>query len=457
VIVEESEHPLHPHKVFHVEHYNGKPVTWTIGRIKELHSSFNFRRIMVDETGMGAGPVDLLKEQAECPVEGITFTNQSKYDLYSNLTVLFEKRHLTIPNHRLLIAQLLDLRKEVTSQCVKIHHPDGGHDDLCFAAGTLVLTVRGQVPIEKLHVGDWVRTRDGFHRIVAVNNRMAEVITRFGLTGTPEHPVLTTDGIKKLINISASDLTYIWNEKQSCIMVRPITDTPTPNADNIDYITGLTRNGKKPQSHCIGRYGLTIMAQHLKDIWYTIKTTIQTTTRSQILNSCPGNSMLQYIPTIQSESKLHDNLWPSMPNQQRSSGISQKPVENSIRISERYHGKIANPQSRHAYCAIKNFSIIPDNNQGSSAPHHVGKSNTELNTNNSGFAHIAKDRLSHMRIQKSITARYHARRSIERVYNIKVEGKPEYFANNILVHNCDALVLAAWPLKMGRKGSFHIA
>lgn len=32
------------------------------------------------------------------------------------------------------------------------------------------------------------------------------------------------------------------------------------------------------------------------------------------------------------------------------------------------------------------------------------------------------------------------------VYNLKVQGSPEYFANGVLVHNCDALVDGVWML-----------
>lgn len=33
----------------------------------------------------------------------------------------------------------------------------------------------------------------------------------------------------------------------------------------------------------------------------------------------------------------------------------------------------------------------------------------------------------------------------EHVYNLTVEGVPEYFANGVLVHNCgDAVALACW-------------
>jgi hypothetical protein len=33
----------------------------------------------------------------------------------------------------------------------------------------------------------------------------------------------------------------------------------------------------------------------------------------------------------------------------------------------------------------------------------------------------------------------------ERVYNLSVENQPEYFANNILVHNCVRYALMTWP------------
>ncbi len=45
------------------------------------------------------------------------------------------------------------------------------------------------------------------------------------------------------------------------------------------------------------------------------------------------------------------------------------------------------------------------------------------------------------------------------VFNLTVDGRPEYFANGILVHNCDAMrYMAKWvakytqkPLRPGRK------
>ena len=42
--------------------------------------------------------------------------------------------------------------------------------------------------------------------------------------------------------------------------------------------------------------------------------------------------------------------------------------------------------------------------------------------------------------------------NIKRVYNVSVEDSNEYFANNILVHNCDALALICKDLNLFDEG-----
>ena len=71
----------------------------------------------------------------------------------------------------------------------------------CFAAGTLILTARGLVPIEDVRVGDHVLTHLGRYRAVTrVMAKTADTVrlvgqglTR-GLEVTSEHPILTTTG-----------------------------------------------------------------------------------------------------------------------------------------------------------------------------------------------------------------------------------------------------------------------
>ena len=69
----------------------------------------------------------------------------------------------------------------------------------CFVAGTMVATEFGDVPIEALRPGDTVLTRVGPRKILGVSKRLDSVGTvRFkngaSLTGTAQHPVLTQHG-----------------------------------------------------------------------------------------------------------------------------------------------------------------------------------------------------------------------------------------------------------------------
>lgn len=71
----------------------------------------------------------------------------------------------------------------------------GWASDLCFAAGTLVITDRGNVPIEQLRVGDKVLTRNGFRRVTGAACTSPDALTyeyHIGdrvLWATPNHPV----------------------------------------------------------------------------------------------------------------------------------------------------------------------------------------------------------------------------------------------------------------------------
>lgn len=105
-----------------------KPMTDIVGRVKNLNSSFNFRKIYIDETGIGSGPVDTLKEDG-LPIEGIIFTLQKKEEMYNNLKLLMQKKELKIPNNEKLLNQMADLQYDFTSNHLRIYHPEGGHDD----------------------------------------------------------------------------------------------------------------------------------------------------------------------------------------------------------------------------------------------------------------------------------------------------------------------------------------
>ncbi len=128
IVVEQDRQGM---RVNWIEENNKLKLTETIGKIKIMNDKYNFTKIYLDETGLGAGPTDMLMEDlGSDKVEGMTFTIKSKQDMYSNLNKLFEQGKLKIPNHKKLIYQLVDLKREIMSSGdMKIHHSDKGHDD----------------------------------------------------------------------------------------------------------------------------------------------------------------------------------------------------------------------------------------------------------------------------------------------------------------------------------------
>lgn len=126
--------------VVSVEPVDDESLTESIGRVKNLNDSYKFDKIAVDSTGLGAGVVDVLKEDIKrTDVEGVKFTISSKEDLYNTLKEKMQSEEVTIPNNNLMKRELMDIEREFTKAGrQKISHPEGGTDDF---ADSLALAV----------------------------------------------------------------------------------------------------------------------------------------------------------------------------------------------------------------------------------------------------------------------------------------------------------------------------
>ena len=132
----------------------------------------------------------------------------------------------------------------------RIDHRAGKHDDMCFTGETLVRTDRGNRPIRELAVGDLVLTREGYKPILHIYCHEKEVITKYGLTGTHNHPFITPSGIVEFEHLMDESKVYEWDEKQSCIVVNRITDTRSHrtcicNGTSTD-VTSIRQRGEPP-------------------------------------------------------------------------------------------------------------------------------------------------------------------------------------------------------------------
>lgn len=102
-----------------------------IGELKAINQMYHPSIFVLDATGVGEGPSDLLIKEG-IPVEPIRFSWQKKANIFSNLKIFFEQKRIKIPNELELIDQLEMFEYEYTeSGVIKLHHPLGGHDDEC--------------------------------------------------------------------------------------------------------------------------------------------------------------------------------------------------------------------------------------------------------------------------------------------------------------------------------------
>lgn len=366
--------------------------------INSFLGNYNVLAIAVDSTGQGDFMPDMFEKHSQYQDENsglyrVKFSAVSKDQMYKNLKVSIKEFLTTLPKldtkkGSKFKQQMLDLQQEYKGQLLSVHHPDdaNAHDDYCLVAGTYITTDNGDVEIQDIKVGDKVLTRDGYKSVIKIGNRKAKVISRYGFTGTPDHPFITQDGIKPLQDLQLSDKIYMWNEKQSSIEVKSITDTLSLNADNSECITGDMINGKNHQYHYIDKNTLMSKGIFLKVGLYTILTKIHSIMTYQTLKLCLEAYINPNMPQVQNELKEQKRLL-------------------RLHRKKRRNGTLVKKAER-------------------------GTKNT-LTTVSSNTSNLVLDQDVDSGLHKT-------------VFNIQVEDAHEYFANNILVHNCDSWALAEW-------------
>ncbi|MBO8181159.1 MAG: hypothetical protein H0Z19_11940, partial [Archaeoglobus sp.] len=147
-------------KVFDIISAQGKETTWTARRARRLYEKYNAKVVNVDDTGVGGGVTDLLKEEGVrvSPIKfGASPTNDEAKALFANLKaqIYYELRDyfdpakdgiIAIPNHSKLIRDLSALKQDYTSKDkIKIIDPPKSPDyaDSLVLAVTRVSLARG--------------------------------------------------------------------------------------------------------------------------------------------------------------------------------------------------------------------------------------------------------------------------------------------------------------------------
>lgn len=279
----------------------------------------------------------------------------------------------------------------------RVDHPPGEHDDMCFVGDTLVRTIDGNKPIKDIKLGDLVLTRKGYYPVVKLFRSQKTVITKYGLTGTPNHPFITPGGEVEFQDVQPETEVYVWNEKQSSIEVKRIIDT----LDRPGYNTGNTSidttSGSLPLSLCTDRCTKTITVPSHQGIMCTTgTTTISITT--------PTTWKLSHQGSISKDTTQAATTTPK-----KSANAVEKFLQNGIAKTKsglsKLLGRTAQPGAKPSQSGNETTQSLQDKHTQPLVAKH-----TERQT----------------------------------VYNLMVEECHEYFVNDILVHNCIGWILSHW-------------
>jgi hypothetical protein len=281
---------------------------------------------------------------------------------------------IMLPDDRELLAELTAVDFEITTRGIKAEPKEKVMDKLgrspdCFVAGTLILTPRGQKPIEDLQDGDEVITPMGVSKIIKIHKTQTDELTtaRFSngsiLEGKGKHEIFTWDsGWKRLdslvlanrIETSATTRRLKW-KFLSLLLTR---DESIGFKHQVDIIsTGA--EGLRARDFYIGKFGWTSMVKRfLRGGQYITKTIIGKTTSRQtwrlsLQKSICANICWKIWLVLNSGLK-HLNPWRRQKYLQKN-GMAVKRGERGIVGMVRTLGKTGNQLKRIARYVRKNI------------------------------------------------------------------------------------------------------
>lgn len=295
------------------------------------------------------------------------------------------------------------------------------HDDSCFVAGTKVATIFGDKNIEELKVGDLVITPWGVSPITRTTSRMKPVIDNIGLTGTKDHKIYTIHdySFDSLENVDCSMVSKLtikelisWQIKSLyCSMAK---NTIVNQRQDVMKIKSLLTE-KEKHSGFIGLFMNFIREKKfLKAITFITKTKIKIITTLAIWCFYHTANTLKFIAKepLSFGKDLKCRKQTKEVEKDAKSGIAQKRGE----IGTQNIKKNTLPNS-----TLQKYALTAEEN----LIHQMTKENNQYVDG----------------VEISTLKENYAGKQKKRVYNITVRAGC-YYANNVLVSNCDAASMA---------------
>lgn len=375
-----------------------------------------------------------LEQRVIDEIEKLQYSNRTLWQVYGlGLQAVVEG----------LIFENIEVIDKIPEYAKKKHWRGMDFGYSCFASGTLVETINGSKSIETICPGDFVLTRNGYKRVLRrFDNGVKEIIEReitigsktVKMAATPEH----------LFNINGKWKKYVkLTEKDSLYVLSSSTEKPTSATLEESTRTITTTSGRKEASitknDCTTQSMNTIMGLSQKDASSTTKTEIRSITTSTTSWQSLSRNIAKF--TI-----FCGNICKAILNTV-SEGVLRKIIGG--REGRRFP-KNSNHQSGYVTNAGANIgrqmctkdSARSDVTIDGNIPLLNSMSRENVNGAEKNFK--GTNTLSPNAAQKNAPIaslevsklREVGRRPCE-VFDLEIEGEHEFFANGILVHNCD--------------------
>ena len=341
----------------------------------------------------------------------------------------------------------------------KREEKSGLSNDLCLVAGTMIQTSDGLCKIDDIYPGQLVLTRQGYQAVLASHltgiEPIWELTTQAGrkLRGTGGHKIILANGRIPIQSLKPGDIlevctTTTESQSHSFTTELPTDATQTLKSDAIESIGAASISTEQRSDTYIAQSGLKSMEQYLMDITSTIWTTIRSTMISPIYNSflLPTTcvSMVKSDGRTQAiERKDWRNSQASMtlpkngmPHQKEANGTHNMPkmlgqLKKQIKsMFAKYASEASQPELTEPMSA----QTIASPNKGETAALTMRQEPAQFVAKSSPSTNIVR--------QSDAVASVSSIGISLPVYNLTVANHHEYYANGILVANCDATLYA---------------
>lgn len=329
----------------------------------------------------------------------------------------------------------------------------------CFQGDTLITTARGDIPIRDVIAGDLVLTRQGFQKVLKKKyNGIQEVIKKNIIFDNGESARISAT-YNHNFNVNGKWKQYGKLEKGDTLFtVSPLTASSIEDTLPGSIPTTTITNGRRTAAitlssftRLFGRKRTEWRSQ--RDISSTTSTGIRSTTIRAICNSLRLRNTMRYIAGwLDSMSRI--------PITSGASPILRRTGRNAApwlwRIFRRRRASASNAAANTSLqtsinASAQNNAIIAGNIPARTATSissasAAARSSAGINTSSPRLAPLSAPIASLV-----ISSVEEISRRKTDVYDLWVDGVHEYFANGILVHNCDPTAIVRILADTGRK------